>query len=146
MQQLGRELRSSEQDYTFDHVVAPMEVQGAHQTRIKYPVKRKDLGFERAGRTVVIKFYKLNAVVALGQQLATGHGSSPPRHQTYPNGIGGATPSQVIYVTVKGYDGDIQRASSFPPLVADLNINARGAHLFQLELGGPIVLSEPVYV
>src|SRR6202162_1950772 len=128
MLQLWRELRASEQDYTFDHVVAPMEVQRAHQTRIEYPVNRKDLGFERAVRTVVIKFYKLNAVIALGQQLATGHGSSPPRHQTYPNGVGGATRSQVIYVTVKGYDGDIQRASSFPPLIADLNVYALGAH------------------
>src|SRR5689334_9711500 len=117
MLQVWRELRASEQDYTFDHVVAPMEIQRSHQARIEYLVQRKDLGFERAGRSVVIKFYKLNAVVALGQQMATGQGSSPPRHQTYPNDIGGATASQVIYVTVKGHDGDIQRASSFPPLV-----------------------------
>ena len=103
MLQVWRELRASKQDYTFDRVVAPMEVQRAHQARIEYLVQRKDFGLERAGRSVVIKFYKLNAVVALGQQLATGHGSSLPRHQTYPNGIGGATPSQVIYVSVKGF-------------------------------------------
>ena len=65
MLQVGRELRASKQDYTFDHVVAPMEVQRTHQARIEYLVQWKDFGLERARRSVVTKFYKLNAVVAL---------------------------------------------------------------------------------
>ena len=131
MLQVWRELRASEQDYTFDHVVSTMEVQmAAHQARIEYPRSGKTWGSsEREG------WQSSNSISSMPQstsvrRFAMGDGSLPFRHQTYPNGIGGATPLQVIYVTVKGCDGDIQRASSFPPLVADLNINARCAHLF----------------
>ena len=84
MLQVWRELRASEQDYTFDHVVSTMEVHmAAHQARIEYLVQRKNLGLEREGRLAVIKFYKLNAAVDFGRQFAMGDGSLPPRHQTY---------------------------------------------------------------